>query len=73
MQMKYRAVVVGIEEDGHPVQELSNNFEVIRAWSIQAAKTRNSSVQIFRKHLKNFNYVESLFLTVAPPSEPDAA
>lgn len=44
--MKYRAVVVGLTEDGHPIQEFSSNLDVIRIWAKEMATKKSARVRI---------------------------
>ena len=45
--MKYRAVAVGLEKDGHPVQVVGMTIGPIIEWAAHVAKTELVPVEVF--------------------------
>lgn len=45
--MKFRATVLGVEQDGHPIQSFSQDQQTITTWAFTAADKRQANVQVF--------------------------
>jgi hypothetical protein len=58
--MRYRAVAVGIEKDGHPVQITGMVVGPVVAWAHEMAKTKGVPVEIFESE-------ERLIMRREPP------
>jgi hypothetical protein len=48
--MKHRAVVVGVEVDGHAVQTLTNSTEEVMAWAHAMAVKYDTDVRVYQSY-----------------------
>lgn len=45
--MKFRAIVLDKEQDGHPIQSFSQDQQTITTWAFVAADKHQANVQVF--------------------------
>ena len=64
--MRYRALAVNLEKDGHPVQFFSNSLVETNSWSQQVADAERCTVFIFEIKEERIGEFVPVIQTLAP-------